>query len=337
MTNDEILEAFDYNEKLGRFKRRGTNKRAGYTNPSGEHEILIHGTAYLEAELVWLVHTGALPETPLIHRNRKITNNRFTNLCTATDTKEDAKQAKLKARADAKAAKQAAKEAKREAKREATEKRRAIAAERKAEKARAAYPKKTEARRRAAAATGMVQHEPTTAGLTHEALLKAIEFDERVGRFRYLPRADTEFDHSKFNRKYAGALAGDERENTYRTIYIKGKRYLETTVAWFYYKGEWPMTEIRHDDGDRLNIREGNLRVADQSITADVTVARKRRNTNNTTGYAGVTFCPKRQKFLVRVCRGGKRRYGGAFNDLHQAGAKATAMYAALGLEDTGA
>lgn len=357
-----ILEAFDYDERLGRFYHKGGDKRVGYTNIRGEREVLIHGTPYLESDLVWFLHTGASPETPLIHLNGKKTNNRFTNL-SATLTREDLKQqarqvklaarekgrqdkiealetaraAKRKAKEAAKEAKRAAKEAKKEAKRKATEKRRSIAAERKAAKARATYRKDTELRKLAAAATGMIQHEPTPAGLTHESLLETIKFDETEGRFRYLPRPDTAFAHAKFNKKYAGQLAGDEREGGYRTIFIKGKRYLERDIAWFFFKRAWPVTPIGHYDGDRLNIRESNLGVVDRSVTADVTTTRKRKNTNNTAGYAGVTWCNKRQKFLVRVCRGGKRRYGGAFDDVHLAGAKATAMYKALGLEDTSA
>ena len=303
-----ILEAFDYDEKLGRFKRRGTNKRGGYTNPSGEHEILLNGVAYLEAELVWLLHTGALPETPLIHRNGKVTNSRFTNLCTAADTKDDAKQAKLKARADAKAAKQAAKEAARQTKREATEKRRALAAEKKAIKARAAYPKKMEARRRAAAATGMVQHEPDAAGLTHEALLKAVEFDEEIGRFKYRPRSSAEFNHAKFNQKYAGQLAGDERKERYRTIFISGKRYLERDIAWFYFKGAWPAFTLVFADGNMLNIREENLQLA--GITNQA-VARP-RHPRSSSGHANVRWSDKTRRYTVKVTRG-KAYWGGTF------------------------
>lgn len=308
MTREELLETLDYNEKLGRFKHKESNKRAGYTNDAGEREVLLHGTPYLEADLVWFLHTGAFPETPLAHLNGKITNNRFTNLCAALDTKEEAKQTKLKARADANAAKQAAKEAKREAKQKATEKRRALAAEKKAEKARATYLKKTEARKRAAAATGMVQHEPTPAGLTHGALLEAVEFDEEIGRFRYRPRPDTEFNHAKFNQKYAGQLAGDERKEGYRTIFIKGKRYLERDIAWFYFKGAWPAFTLVFVDGNMLNIREANLQLAGVPKRA---VARP-LHPKSSSGHANVRWSEKTQRYTVKVTRG-KAYWGGTF------------------------
>jgi hypothetical protein len=345
MTKDEILETLTYDERLGRFKHKGTPKRAGYTNDiTGQREILLHGTAYLESDLVWFLHTGFLPETPLAHLNGKITNNRFTTLSAtltreeaARQAREEARQVRAKAREAAETKKKAAKAVIKQAKREATEKRRAIAAEKKAEEARNAYQRNTEARRLAARETGMVQHEPTPAGLTHEMLQEILVFDTVEGRFRYLPRPDTEFNHTKFNRKYAGQLAGDERKGGYRTIFIKGKRYLESMIAWFYYKGAWPVTPIGHYDGDRRNIREANLGIADLGARTDVRPRRKRKNADNTSGYAGVSWCKTRGKYLVHVRRGGKQYYGGAFDDVHLAGAKATAMYAALGLEDTGA
>jgi len=328
LTKEELLESLDYNEKLGRFKHKGTNKRAGYTNNKGEHEILLHGTPYLEADLVWFLHTGVFPETPLAHLNGKITNNRFTNLCTTPDAKEEAKKAKLKAQADAKAAKQAAKKSKREAKQKATEKRRAIAAEKKAEEARAAYPKKIEARKRAAAATGMVQHEPTPAGLTHEALLEAVEFDEEIGRFKYRPRSSAEFNHAKFNQKYAGQLAGDERKEGYRTIFISGKRYLERDIAWFYFKGAWPAFTLVFTDGNMLNIREENLQLA--GITKQ-TVARP-LHPKSSSGHANVRWSDKTRRYTVKVTRG-KAYWGGTFaeDELDLAIAAAAELRKALG------
>ena len=178
---------------------------------------------------------------------------------------------------------------------------------------------------------GLVSHDTTPRTLTHEQLLGAIEFDEEISRFRYKARPDTVWGYARFNKKYAGAVAGDERVGGYRTIFILGRRYLEQQIAWYYYYGAWPAAEIEPADGNISNTRKENLRVRGAKQRAKT----QKKHSNNSTGYSGVTWNSARKKYLVIIKRGGKQYYGGAFDDVHLAGARARELYKALGFPET--
>lgn len=60
----------------------------------------------------------------------------------------------------------------------------------------------------------------------------------------------------------AGNRAGSF-DGRYRGIQIKGKRYQEHRLAWFFYYGEWPVAYIDHINGDKQDNRIENLRLVD--------------------------------------------------------------------------
>lgn len=54
--------------------------RPGTLHPSGHRIIKIVGKQYKESHLVYLIHTGKLPDEELDHKNRNTTDNSFENL-----------------------------------------------------------------------------------------------------------------------------------------------------------------------------------------------------------------------------------------------------------------
>lgn len=59
-----------------------------------------------------------------------------------------------------------------------------------------------------------------------------------------------------------GAIAGSTSDNGYIQITINGKKYKAHRLAWLYVTGEWPKTEIDHDDTNTKNNKWENIREA---------------------------------------------------------------------------
>ncbi|MGH6866844.1 MAG: HNH endonuclease [Methyloceanibacter sp.] len=82
----------------------------------------------------------------------------------------------------------------------------------------------------------------------------------------------------------------------YRKVGIDGRQYLEH-VAWLIVNGDWPAEQIDHKNGDPLDNRLANLRLATHS--------ENKRNSgpyrNNTSGYKGTS--PKRRKWRAHKGR----------------------------------
>jgi hypothetical protein len=72
---------------------------------------------------------------------------------------------------------------------------------------------------------------------------------------------------------------------------------------------------IDHIDNDRTNNNVNNLRWASNSENQH----NKKISKNNTTGFKGVTFCKKLNKYKAQIMIGGKYKYIGSFDKLEDA------------------
>lgn len=82
-----------------------------------------------------------------------------------------------------------------------------------------------------------------------------------------------------------GDPAGSVMGNGYWRVGLDGKDYLAHRLAWFYMTGSWPKLFVDHANGDHTDNRWANLREADHVLNQ----ANRKRSTNNTTGFKGVT------------------------------------------------
>ena len=109
-------------------------------------------------------------------------------------------------------------------------------------------------------------------------------------------------DNGAFTRKIAfpgyraGTIAGSVDHYGYITIMVDGKHYKAHRLAWLYEHGEWPIPEVDHIDGDKLNNRISNLRVSSSRMNAENKRAAKR---TNKLGVLGVSL--KHGKFLAQI------------------------------------
>lgn len=115
----------------------------------------------------------------------------------------------------------------------------------------------------------------------------------------------------KVNRKgkaMTGAVAGNTT-GRYRKIQVCGRAYLAHRLAYFYMTGRWPESEIDHKDGDRLNNRWSNLRVATRTQNAQ----NCRKQTGCSSSYKGVYLNSARKDWHAQIRIDGKRKHLGYF------------------------
>lgn len=139
--------------------------------------------------------------------------------------------------------------------------------------------------------------------LTQESLKEALDYDESSGLFKRISltnRSDNKNEH-----------AGTELKNGYISISVLGKLYLAHRLAWLYITGSCPKNQIDHINTVKSDNRSANLREA--------TFSQNLRNTNlrksNTSGYKGVSWSLKKQKWLAKAVFEKKQIHLGEFDD----------------------
>lgn len=137
--------------------------------------------------------------------------------------------------------------------------------------------------------------------ITVERLREVLRYAPGAGEFRWRV--------SPSRGVMAGAVAGTTCWRGYRHIKISGRLYLAHRLAWLWAHGEWPDGDIDHIDGDRANNRLSNLRIATRSQN----LANTRRHRDNASGFKGVTWVPRVQKWMAQIRVGGRTKYLGYF------------------------
>jgi hypothetical protein len=115
----------------------------------------------------------------------------------------------------------------------------------------------------------------------------------------------------KFGRPKAaaGAVAGGVNWKGYWLICIDGKKHRAHRLAWLHTYGAMPKNTIDHINQNKMDNRIENLR--------DVTNAQNHKNmgmqSNNETGFRGVSYAKERAKFTARIKDGDVYRNLGYF------------------------
>lgn len=145
------------------------------------------------------------------------------------------------------------------------------------------------------------------AHLTQERLKELLHYDPATGiftwrrAFRGGVRADG----------VAGTLIKNKaRTQTYRRIYVEGRRRMAHALAWLYVYGE-EAAILDHIDRDGLNNRIDNLRICDKSQNG----ANSGKKRSNTSGYKGVTWSRNRGKWVAQLTVRRKQICIGYFDD----------------------
>jgi len=114
----------------------------------------------------------------------------------------------------------------------------------------------------------------------------------------------------------AGSIAGSLNGCGYRQIGIDRRMHLLHRIAFLYVTGGFPQEELDHINGVRDDNRWVNLREA--------TGSENRHNlggppSHNTSGFLGVYWCKRRQKWVAEIKLRGRKRHLGYFDTAEEA------------------
>lgn len=141
-----------------------------------------------------------------------------------------------------------------------------------------------------------------------ELVKEEVSYCPETGRFAWVKPAK--------GRKMA-SHPGTITPQGYLRLCIHGERYLAHRVAWLYVHGQWPAADIDHINGDRLDNRMCNLRLATHSQNQQ---NRKRASsTNKSSGVMGVGWDKSKNRWRAEICVQGKRRTLGRYATVAEA------------------
>ena len=145
-------------------------------------------------------------------------------------------------------------------------------------------------------------------GLTQKRLKELLCYDPDSGIFTHKVY--------RGNQVLAGSIAGRPSGDGHLSTQIDGKEYLLHRLAWLYIHGCFPPHQIDHRNLMKADNRWGNLRLATNSQNS----MNKGKQSNNTSGYKGVSFNKPSKKWQARITVNGKRHYLGYFKSVECAG-----------------
>lgn len=146
--------------------------------------------------------------------------------------------------------------------------------------------------------------------LTAEKLREALCYDPSTGIFTRKIRAS--------NAK-AGDVAGSAGAR-YSVIWLNGRKYLAHRLAWLYMTGEWPRMYIDHINGNGMDNRFSNLRVATDRLNREN--LRSARSDNRSSGLLGAHWCEYHKKWKSHIRHCGRLKHLGYFSSAKEAHAR---------------
>lgn len=136
--------------------------------------------------------------------------------------------------------------------------------------------------------------------LTQERLKQLLHYDPNTGVFI-----------SNIKHKPVGSLT----DKGYVRLNLDKHLHMAHRIAWLYVTGGFPECEIDHIDGDRSNNEWSNLRLATRKQNMENTSLFR----TNSSGYRGVIWYRRNNKWGATAFHHGKRYFGGLFETPEQA------------------
>jgi hypothetical protein len=80
LTQQQVLNLFDYNPNTGILTKKGTSTQVGFLDSRHYRSLTINKRMYKAHRIIWLMVFGHFPEQCIDHINRIKTDNRLVNL-----------------------------------------------------------------------------------------------------------------------------------------------------------------------------------------------------------------------------------------------------------------
>lgn len=143
-------------------------------------------------------------------------------------------------------------------------------------------------------------------GISAERLRECLDYDQDTGVFIW-----------KISRQsvHIGKEAGAKDSKGYLLIGVDGILYRAHRLAWLHFYGVWPSVDVDHINRVKHDNRIANLREATPSQNQQNISIKK----NNKSGYRGVCWNARLEKWVAQICAHGKRRHLGCFTSAESA------------------
>lgn len=140
-------------------------------------------------------------------------------------------------------------------------------------------------------------------------LRDVLSFDPDTGIFKW--------NISRGGLARCGSIAGSapNKKDGYIRIAFDGTLYLAHRLAWTYVYGAMPSDEIDHINGIRCDNRIANLR----NVVRTQNNYNRKRQSNNSSGYKGVSWVKRAQRWRAVLVCSGKQIHIGTYSDLDEA------------------
>lgn len=151
---------------------------------------------------------------------------------------------------------------------------------------------------------------------TAERVRELLSYNPETGKFRWRIK----------RLGCSSGKCGTINQNGYHVIRLDFVAYKAHVLAWYYVTGVWPDRFVDHIDGDKLNNKFENLRLA----TPGQNAMNRKMHKNNKSGFKGVTYNRLARKWQANITVNRKIMYLGLYvtpEEAHDAYCKAAVEY----------
>ena len=153
-----------------------------------------------------------------------------------------------------------------------------------------------------------------------------LDYNSLTGEFVWRHRVGDGRQVRRFNKLFAGKVAGNITHQGYCEIRIFSKAYQAHRLAWLWMTGEWPKLQIDHKNGNPPDNRWANLREA----TPEQNRANARSISRSGATLKGICYNKSVRRFQSQIRIRGRNIHLGLFDtpeEAHHAYAVAAKKY----------
>jgi HNH endonuclease len=114
----------------------------------------------------------------------------------------------------------------------------------------------------------------------------------------------------------AGKVCGTADKHGYLVVRVDGRLYKAHRLAWMHLHGNWPAGVIDHINHCPADNRAENLRDVTQAVNGGNLLGPKK---GNASGFLGVHYCRRSNRFIAEIKLNRKKRHIGAFRTAEEA------------------